>query len=77
MSLIDRIQAEIARHTKNGDKPNIVWLGKEERREFEDVMASLPLTIFKKDSRGNYEVCGLPVEFVSSSNWLSISVCQH
>ncbi len=74
MDLIDRVQEKIVKIKKNGDVPGIIWMGIEERRDLQSyIREGNPKIVSREIESGKMEFLGLPVEFVSSPEWLSIT----
>ena len=79
MNLIRRINQEITKLKKDGEIPSIVWLGREERREFEGLVKDLTDSKCVKETSNNIkndngaEICGLPIQWIASDRWLTIS----
>lgn len=72
MSLISKIQEKIKLVKQNGDIPTVIWLGKEEKKEFEALVNGTDIREINKEKYSKTEICGLPVKFVSSSSWMSV-----
>lgn len=79
MDLISRVHKEIRKIKKNGDIPSIIWMGVEERKEFESYIKDLNLRMMKDNKIDNKkkEFLGLSVEFVNSKQWLSITIIEN
>lgn len=71
MNLISRITEEISKVKKNGEIPDMIWLGREERRDLEALGKDTCVKVDKECKR--WQVMGLDVGFVSENNWLSVS----
>lgn len=67
--IVDRIKEEFKSIKKQQLKPDIIWVGKAERRELEDLGIG-------PDINGSFKYEGVDVRFVYSESWFSIS-CQQ
>lgn len=74
MDLITRIREKIVKIKKNGETPNIIWMGIEEKKEFQSYMRDeVRVGRCATNKNNKTELMGLPVEFVSSPEWLSVT----
>ena len=74
MNLIDRIRDKIKEIKKRGDQPSIIWMGKQEKAEFEELIIRGEFKMTDVKDKNKHEIFGLPVEFVSSDEWLTIFI---